>query len=164
MQGTEDLNVQIVRYFCAFCLCTFLAALGAQVVVTGYRWQIETERQRLWVDTNQLRWESLCVDVARVHDLKFQDECSTYNEIRNASPAVLAAVRLASEYQLCDAENGGCRGLIGVLFGALLVIFAMVYLLRQFPTYFERRVRGVEDDHELHQLVYANCAGKSKIY
>lgn len=73
------------------------------------------------------------MDAKQVYDLDFKKQCQEYDEIRNQSASTLAAVKIAKEWQLCDAERGGCRAFMGFFIGGTIVLIGVLYLLNRGP-------------------------------
>lgn len=153
MKDVADYQQQCVKFVCGVFFYGVLSALVGQVVITGIRLNNEVGFQRELILTNQMRWDTMCTDAMRVFELKFQDECRTYNEMRHQSPYTLAVGEMAKAYAFCDPTNGGCRGAAGMVVGALLASIAVLYLLRHAPDMIARRTheREVQD---LQQFVY----------
>lgn len=158
MQGIVEFRNELIKAGCGTLFWGLLAACVCQLIVTAHRWNTETERQEQWIQTNQMRWQTMCVDPNLVYNLKMQEECKTYNEIRNQKASVLAMVFLAKEWQWCDAENGGCRGFMGFLIGAFLAVIAVLYLLRQMPGYLNRFIEDREV-YDTQQLMHVRAGG-----
>jgi hypothetical protein len=159
MQGMQDFQQQLIKFICGFFFYGILTASIAQTLVTAHRWRVETARQELWIQKNELRFEKLCLDTTQVFDLDFKKQCQEYDEIRSQSASILAAVKIAKEWQICDAEQGGCRGVTGLFAGGVLVLIGILYLLNRAPSMI-MRYRDEREMQDVNEFMYTRGHNK----
>ena len=157
MVRTAELQDQLTKFVCGFFFWGIILAVVCQIGVTSYRWSIETERQDLWIARNDRRYNQFCIDTTQIYDLDFMTQCREFDEIRNQSASTLAMVKLAKEWQLCDAEQGGCRGVMGLFIGGIVILIGILYMFKRAPDYL-KNFQERRENRNVNEFMYTRPA------
>lgn len=152
MSGTIEYQQRILQIICRSFFWLLIAGILCQFAVTLHRWSILVDQKQEDIDYDERRYQAQCQDAQHIVDLNFHEHCKEWNKGRQRSASVVAVVHLLMEWQLCDAEKGGCRGVMGLFIGAAIVMLGILYLLRRAPRMFDEYVHRC-DAHDVSQFM-----------